>query len=97
MARRRPQRGNTHRITQNDTKDIKLKNAWPWWDTLFLIQEIILHSRQASTRNEETNTKSTRTRMYVQRKDHIDPKGTKQRNCHKQLQTHILPTDDVEN
>ena len=42
-------------------------------------------------------TKSTRTRMDDQRKDHIDPKGPKQRNRPKQLQTHKLPTDDVEN
>ena len=31
------------------------------------------------------------------RKDHIDPKGPKERNCPKQLQTHNLPTDHVEN
>ena len=35
--------------------------------------------------------------MGDQRKDHLDPKGPKQRNCPKQLQTHNLPTDDVEN
>ena len=35
--------------------------------------------------------------MDDQRKDHIDPKGPKQRNRPKQLQTHNLPTDDVEN
>ena len=35
--------------------------------------------------------------MDDQRKDHIDPKGLKQRNCPKQLQNHNLPTDDVEN
>ena len=35
--------------------------------------------------------------MDDQRKDHIDTKGPKQRNCHKQLQTHNLPTNDVEN
>ena len=32
-----------------------------------------------------------------QRKDHIDPKGPKQRNCPKQLHIHNLPTNDVEN
>ena len=42
-------------------------------------------------------TKSTRARMDNQRKNHIDPKGPKQRNRSKQLQTHNLPTDDVEN
>ena len=40
---------------------------------------------------------STRTRMDHQRKDHIDTKGPKQRNRLKQLQTHNLPTNDVEN
>ena len=42
-------------------------------------------------------TKSTRTRTDDQRKDHIEPKVHKQRNHYKQLQTHNLPTDDVEN
>ena len=31
-----------------------------------------------------------------QRKDYINPKGPKQRNCSKQLQTYKLPTNDVE-
>ena len=35
--------------------------------------------------------------MDDQRKDHIDIKKNKQRNRPKQLQTHKLPTDDVEN
>ncbi len=35
--------------------------------------------------------------MDDQMKDHIDPKGPKQRNRPKQLQTHNLPTEDVEN
>ena len=35
--------------------------------------------------------------MDDQRKDHIDPKGPKQRNSPKQLQTHNLPIDHVEN
>ena len=30
-------------------------------------------------------------------KDHIDPKGSKQRNRPKQPQTHNVPTDGVEN
>ena len=62
-----------------------------------LVQEIHFHSRQTSTRNEQMPTKSTRTQMDDQRKDHIDPKGPKQRNRPKQLQTHNLPTNDVEN
>ena len=41
-------------------------------------------------------TRST-TGLDDQRKDHIDPKGPKQRNRSKQLQTHNLLTDDVEN
>ena len=35
--------------------------------------------------------------MDNQRKDHINTKGLKQRNRPKQLQTHNLPTNDVEN
>ena len=35
--------------------------------------------------------------MDDQRKDHIDTKGPKKRNCPKQLPIHNLPTDDVEN
>ena len=35
--------------------------------------------------------------MDDQRNDHIDTKGPKQRNRPKQLQTHNLPTNDVEN
>ena len=35
--------------------------------------------------------------MDDQRKDHIDTKRTKQRIRPKQLQTHNLPTNDVEN
>ena len=35
--------------------------------------------------------------MDDQRKDHIDPKGPTQMNRPKQLQTHNLPTDEVEN
>ena len=41
-------------------------------------------------------TKSTCTRMDAKRKAHIDPKGPKQRYRLKQLQTHNVPTDDVE-
>ena len=35
--------------------------------------------------------------MDDQKKDHLDPKECKQRNRPKQLQTHNLLTDDVEN
>ena len=35
--------------------------------------------------------------MDDQRKDQIDTKGPKQRNRPKQLQTHNLPINDVEN
>ena len=42
-------------------------------------------------------TRSTSTWLDDERKDHIDPKGPKQRNCSKQLQTDNLLTDDVEN
>ena len=96
-TRRRPKSGNTHRFTQNvktTLKDIKLDNARPWWNTWFLVQEIHLHSQQTSTRNEQMPSRSTCTRMDDQRKDHLDPKGSKQRNRLKLLQTHNLPTDD---
>ena len=76
---------------------LKLENAQPWWNTWFLVQKIHPHSRQTSTRKEQMPTRSTRTRMDEPRKDHIDPKGPKKRNCPKQLQTYNLPTDDVEN
>ena len=35
--------------------------------------------------------------MDNQRKDHIDPKGPLQENRLKQLQTHNLPANDLEN
>ena len=41
-------------------------------------------------------TRCTTTWLDDQRKDYINPKGFKPRNCSKQLQTHNLPTDDVE-
>ena len=49
------------------------------------------------TRNKQRRTNSSRTRKNDQMKDHVDPKGPKQRNHPKQLHTHYLPTDDVEN
>ena len=42
-------------------------------------------------------TTSTNTWLNDERKDHIDPKGPKQRNCSKQLRTDYPPTYDVEN
>ena len=42
-------------------------------------------------------TRHTSTWLDDQRKDYINPKGPKQRNCSKQLQTDNLPTNDVEN
>ena len=58
---------------------------------------IHLHSRQTSTKNEKMPARSTCTRMDDQRKDHIDPEGPPQWNRPKQLPTHNLPSDDVEN
>ena len=70
--------GNTHQITKKDTKkDIKLENARTWWNTWILVQEIRLHSRRTSTRNEQMPTRCTSTWLDDQRKDHIDPKGPK--------------------
>ena len=95
---RRPQNGNTNRLTQNNTKkNIKLESARPWWNTWLLVQEIHLHSRQTSTRTEQMFTRRASTWMDDQRKDYINPKGPKQRNCSKQLLTYNLPNNDVEN
>ena len=95
---RRPQNGNTHRLTQNNTKkNIKLENARPWWNTWLLVKEIHLHSRQTSTRNELMLTRCASTWLDGQRKDYINPKESKQKNCSKQLQIDNLPTNDVEN
>ena len=41
--------------------------------------------------------RSQRTQMDDQKNDYVDAKGPKQRNRPKQLQTHDLPTNDVEN
>ena len=83
-------------LLKTTLKYIKRENAWLWWNTWFLIQEIHHHSGQTTIRNEQIPSKSIRTRIDDQRKDHIDPKGPKQKNHPKQLQTHNLPTDDVE-
>ena len=37
------------------------------------------------------------TQMNDQREDHSDPKRHPQRNCSNQLETHNMPTDDMEN
>ncbi len=50
-----------------------------------------------TTRNEQIPTKSTRTQMDDQRKDHIDLKRPKHKKQSKQLQTYNLPINDVEN
>ena len=42
-------------------------------------------------------TRCTSTWLDNQRKDYINPKGPRQRNCSKQLQTDNLPINDVEN
>ena len=84
-------------LLKTTLKNIILEKVRPWWNTWFLVEEIHLHSRQTSTRNEQKPTKSTCTRMDDQRKDHSDPKGPKQRNRTKKLETHNLPTDDADN
>ena len=55
------------------------------------------HSRQTSTRNEQMPSRHTSTWMDDQRKDYMNPKGPKQRNCSKQLQADNLPTNNVDN
>ena len=97
-TRRRSERGNTHRFPQNITKrNIKLENARPWWNTWILVQELNFHLRHTSTWNVQMLKRSTHTRMDDQRKDHIDPRNPTQRNRPKQLLSHNLLTDDVEN
>ena len=97
-TRRSPQNWNSCQLTQKNTKkNIKLENTRPWWNTWLQVQEIYLHSRKTSTRDEQMLTRRARTWMDDQRKDYINSKGPKQRNCPKQLQTHNLPTNDVEN
>ena len=76
-------------------KNIILENNGSWWNTRFVVQESHLCLWQTSTRKEQMPTRSTRTRLDDQRKNHIDPK--RQKNRPKQLQTHNLPSDDVEN
>ena len=83
-----------HRTT---LKNIKLESTRPQWNTWILVQEILLHSWQTSTQNKQMPTRSTSTQMDGQRKDHIDPERPPLRNHPKQLQTHNLPTYDVEN
>ena len=78
MARGMPQSGNTHRITQKDTKKgIKLENVRKLWNTWILVQEIHLHSRQTSTRIEQMPTRCPSTWLDDEKKDHIDPIGPK--------------------
>ena len=84
-------------LLKTTLKNITLENARPRWNIWFLVQEIYLHSRQISTRNKQMSTRSTCVQIDDQRKDHIDPKTSPQRNCSKQLQTHNLCTYDVEN
>ena len=73
---KRPQNGNTYRLTQNNTKkNIKLENARPWWNTWLLVQEVHLHSRQTSARNEQMPTRRASTWLDDQRKDYINLKG----------------------
>ena len=42
-------------------------------------------------------TRSSRTRIDDQRRDHIDPVGPPQENCPKQIQNHNLPINEEEN
>ena len=72
-------------LLKTTLKNIKLENARLWWNAWFLIQEIHLHSRQTSTRNEQMPLRRTCTRMDNQRKDQFDPKGPKHRDHTKQL------------
>ena len=57
----RPQSGNTHRTTQKDTKKYQTGKHQAMMEYMILVQEIHLHSRQTSTRNEQMLTRSTST------------------------------------
>ena len=50
-----------------------------------------------STRNEQMTTRSTRTRMDDQKKRPHGSRRTHSKDRPKQLRTHKVPTDDVEN
>ena len=43
------------------------------------------------------HTENWDTQMDDQKEDHSNPKIPLQKNCPKQLETHNVPTDDVEN
>ena len=62
-------------LKKNTKKNIKLESARSWWNTWLLVQEIYLHSRKTSTRDEQMLTRRARTWMDDQRKDYINPKG----------------------
>ena len=97
-AQRRLENGNTHRFTQNSTKKISNRKT-PSHDGIhsFWFKKFTsIHNRLALEMN-KCLKKSICTRMDDQRKDRINPKGPKQSNCPKQLQTHNLPCDVVEN
>ena len=84
---------NMHRFTLSNTKILPYKkNSKPWFHTIILVKEIQFHPWQTSNRNELILTRSWHTRMYDQRKDHIDPKRPPQSNHPKQLQTHNVST-----
>ena len=66
------------------------------------MEYMVSGSRNSSTfmtnsRNEQMPTKIPNIRVDNQRKNHIDQEGPKQMNRPKQLQTHKLSTDDLEN
>ena len=50
-------------------KNIQLESVRTWWNTWLLVQEIHLHSRQTSTRNEQMLTRRASTWMDDRRKD----------------------------
>ena len=54
---------------------VKMESARPLWNTWLLVQEIHLHSRQTSPRNEQMLTRRASTWLDDQRKDYINPKG----------------------
>ena len=64
----------------------------------FWLKKFTLHSRQTLALEINRCLQCAQAPEWMTKgKDYINPKGTEQRNCYKQLQTHNLPTNDVEN
>ena len=96
-AQRRPESGNTHRFTQNDTKKSNWKTAGHDGIHGFWFKKLTsIYDRLALEMNRCIQRAHVREWM-TQGRTTLIQKGHKQRNRPKQLQTHNLPTDGMEN